>query len=130
MVLFVLFYLFHFHISEVLSNKTVSTVYITQKLFRYTCNFSHFLKKRWFLVTQIEVLKASEGRNKSFIIPRLRDITESSKKYYPYIGNKVSSSRNNAHQPHLRYTAETDPQKSLVAAEYFGSFKPNIPGYL
>lgn len=45
MVLLVWLCLFHFHISEVLNNKTVFTDYITPKLFRDTCNFSHFLKK-------------------------------------------------------------------------------------
>lgn len=38
------FVLFHFHISELLNNKTIFTDYIIQKLFRYTCEFSHFVK--------------------------------------------------------------------------------------
>lgn len=112
-----------FHIPEVLNNKIVFTDYITQKLFRYTWNFSHFLKKKDDSWSHKLKCRRPQEEEMSFVNPRLSLSLKRVRNITHILETELSSSRNNAHQTQLRYTADTDPpQKSLVSAECFHSF--------
>lgn len=110
MVLWGLFCLFHFHISEVLNNKTVFTDYITQKLFSYTCNFSHFLKMTVSGPSCWSV-KGPGGRNKSFATPRWSPSLKTVRNTPHRLEIQLSGPGKNSHQPHLRSTADTDQKE-------------------
>lgn len=126
MVLWDLFCLFYFHISEVLNNKTVFTDDITPKLFSYTCNSSHFLKMT-VPVPHVEVLKAPGVRNKSFAAPRLSPSLETNTPHRLEIQlsgpGKKSPTPPEKHRGHRPKTASWVLNVSAASTH-------DIPGYL